>query len=152
MCVHLAQFHIRGMWRLWRDYRAGAPPLAGPPIILGPLQRPQPHLRVLTLNVGGIPIMHSCEHRCRQLIAYIRRGPAYDMIALQEVWHARERQLWVEYAQAEGMHHHHFEQGCGFPGWPGQTGTGMLLLSRYPIVRAQYQHYSVITSRRSADK
>jgi endonuclease/exonuclease/phosphatase family metal-dependent hydrolase len=109
-------------------------------------------VRFLTLNTWGIPIAPGCHDRHLRLCAVLfpdgdgagSADCAFDVIALQEVWHWRERVALVRAARKAGLrHHHYFEQGCGFPLWAGQTGTGVLVLSRFPIRRAQYHRYTV---------
>ena len=57
------------------------------------------------------------------------------MIALQEVWHARERDALRRAALSAGLRYsRHFEKGCGAPlTGEGSGGTGLMVLSRFPI-------------------
>lgn len=68
----------------------------------------------------------------------LRSSGRWDVIALQEVWHARERDALRKAALAAGLRYsRHFEHGCGAPIMgPGAGGTGLLVLSRFPIVES----------------
>lgn len=68
--------------------------------------------------------------------ASVSRG--WDVIVLQEVWHARERDALRRAALLAGLRYsRHYEPGCGAPVLgPGSGGTGLLVLSRYPIAES----------------
>ena len=84
-------------------------------------------------ELDGAPPWPGRRHSCR-----------YDVITLQEVWHRRERDVLIAAAAAAGLvHHHYFEAGAGFPLWRGVEGTGLLVLSRWPLTGARYRRYSV---------
>ena len=71
-------------------------------------------------------------------------GGRWDVLTFQEVWHVRERAVLVAAARKHGLrHHHYFENGCGFPFWRGQVGTGLLVISRFPISFALYRRFTV---------
>ncbi|CBN75863.1 similar to neutral Sphingomyelinase, putative [Ectocarpus siliculosus] len=105
-------------------------------------------LRVLTQNLWGIPVISRClEARVHAFAKTL--GGGWDVIALQEVWHARERDALRRAALAAGLRYsRHFEHGCGAPLLgPGMGGTGLLILSRFPITesffRGRYKSHRV---------
>lgn len=107
-------------------------------------------LRILSHNTWGIPISPFCHERhvalCKALFGASEQRCCcrYDIITLQEVWHRRERELLIREAARAGLaHHHYFEPGCGFPLWSGVEGTGLMVLSRFPIACARYHRFSV---------
>ena len=103
-------------------------------------------LRVLTLNTWGIPIAPLCfaRHEAMARALFAENAGRWDVFTFQEVWHVRERRVLVDAARKHGLaHHHYFENGCGFPFWRGQVGTGLLVVSRYPIERALYRRFTV---------
>ncbi|CEO95763.1 hypothetical protein PBRA_004476 [Plasmodiophora brassicae] len=98
-------------------------------------------LRVLTMNVWGLYFLPHVEARVEALG---ERLHGYDVIALQEVWHARERDaLRTAGRQAGLIYAHYFAGGIGFPFWPGSHGTGVLVLSRLPIVDVVWKRFLI---------
>ncbi|CAN0466915.1 unnamed protein product, partial [Ectocarpus sp. 8 AP-2014] len=100
-------------------------------------------LRVLTQNLWGIPVISRClEARVHAFAKTL--GVGWDVIALQEVWHARERDALRRAALAAGLRYsRHFEHGCGAPLLgPGMGGTGLLILSRFPITESFFRRFS----------
>lgn len=88
-------------------------------------------IRVLTLNVWGLYFLPHIETRIQ---AICDRIGDFDVVALQEVWHSRERDVLREAGRKTGLcYAHYFACGVGLPFWPGSHGTGLLILSRLPI-------------------
>ncbi|CAM9175811.1 unnamed protein product [Ascophyllum nodosum] len=101
-------------------------------------------LRVLTQNLWALPVIgRYLEARVHAFAKTLGRG--WDVIALQEVWHARERDALRRAALAAGLRYsRHFEQGCGAPIMgSGSGGTGLLVLSRFPISESFFWRFSV---------
>jgi len=68
---------------------------------------------------------------------------SYDVFVLQEVWFWKDRIEFIKLGREEGLiFHHAFIHGIGAPGWPGVCGSGLLIISRYPIVHASYLRFS----------
>eukprot|EP01006_Ploeotia_vitrea_P036752 TRINITY_DN66051_c10_g5_i1.p1 TRINITY_DN66051_c10_g5~~TRINITY_DN66051_c10_g5_i1.p1 ORF type:complete len:841 (+),score=421.62 TRINITY_DN66051_c10_g5_i1:64-2523(+) len=68
----------------------------------------------------------------------------WDVICLQEAWFWQHReQLICAGLDAGYAFHHYFQHGTGFPLWPGQGGTGILILSKHPIVDVEYRKFAV---------
>lgn len=100
-------------------------------------------LRVVTLNTGLIAVTPLMAERLELLLAsdLLRK---YDIVALQEVTLAGDAARIVASARALGLGFAHaFDGGVGIPFWPGCQGTGMLVLSRWPIQEAIYRRYVV---------
>eukprot|EP00752_Nemacystus_decipiens_P003943 g3611.t1 len=100
-------------------------------------------LRVLTQNLWGLPVVSRClEARVHAFANTL--GGGWDVVALQEVWHARERDALRSAALAAGLRYsRHFEHGCGAPVLgPGMGGTGLLVLSRFPIAESFFRRFS----------
>jgi sphingomyelin phosphodiesterase 2 len=95
-------------------------------------------LRVLTYNVNGIPFVTQNWDLKRKAIGRRLREGGYDLIALQEAWRDPDAR---ELAEASGLPYAtRYERGFG-------VGTGLLILSRYPILE---QHEREFTLRPSA--
>ncbi|KNC51333.1 sphingomyelin phosphodiesterase 2 [Thecamonas trahens ATCC 50062] len=98
-------------------------------------------VRVLSANMWGVPTSPLVRKRLRTLGAVLAD---YDLIALQEVWHVRDRALVRELAADAGLTYTHaFCHGSGMAVWPGQHGTGLMIISRWPIVDVAYHRFSV---------
>eukprot|EP00903_Cladosiphon_okamuranus_P006562 g6410.t1 len=100
-------------------------------------------LRVLTQNLWGLPVVSRClEARVHAFAKTL--GGGWDVVALQEVWHARERDALRSAALAAGLRYsRHFEHGCGAPVLgQGMGGTGLLVLSRFPIAESVFWRFS----------
>jgi hypothetical protein len=67
----------------------------------------------------------------------------YDVVCLQEIcfqWIAVEM---ITKTKQMYPYSYFFNYGIGFPLWPGCDGTGLLLLSRFPILETFYDRYHV---------
>ena len=103
-------------------------------------------MRVLTYNTWGIPISPMATKRHEAIAEELFGGgeSSFDLIAFQEVWHVRERDILINGATRAGLaHHHHFECGTGFPLWPGTGGTGLLVVSRFPFQSVSYHRFTL---------
>jgi sphingomyelin phosphodiesterase 2 len=100
-------------------------------------------LRVVTLNTGLIAVTPLMAERLEILLAsdLLRK---YDIVALQEVTLAGDAARIVARARELGLGFAHaFDGGVGIPFWPGLAGTGLLVLSRWPIQETVYRRYVV---------
>ena len=92
-------------------------------------------LRVLTLNVAGIPVVHP---RLGRRVAAIGRALAdggYDLVALQEVWRDGDSEAL---ARASGLSY------AARYGRSLALGSGLTILSRWPIVRTEERVFSAL--------
>ncbi|TMW62320.1 hypothetical protein Poli38472_009813 [Pythium oligandrum] len=101
-------------------------------------------LRVLSLNAWALPIAPKCTERAVEIANAIQEG--YDIVTFQEIWHRRERNIIITRAEQAGYHYYHyFQPAVGFP-LPlgaGAFGTGLLVVSKFPIVSAMYHPFSL---------
>lgn len=90
-------------------------------------------LNVLTLNSWGIPYTADYPLRAQALAATLARSD-YDIVCLQEVWTRSGMHLLTRAARSGGLvHAQHFPSGV--------MGSGLLTLSRYPIIDADFYRY-----------
>lgn len=100
-------------------------------------------LQMLSYCVG-LPVAPKCTERALE-IANAIQGP-YELVVLQEIWHKRERNLIISRAKEAGYHYYHyFNAAVGFPVplGPDSFGTGLLALSKFPIVDVMYHSFSL---------
>lgn len=95
---------------------------------------PDLRLRVVTFNVWGIPF--ASTHRKERLAAV---GPAVarlkpDVVAFQEAWYGGDRTAIVRVLKDAGLAHHRYFRS-------GVMGSGLLVVSRYPIKEARFDAY-----------
>lgn len=101
-------------------------------------------LRVLSLNAWGLPVAPKCTERAIEIANAIENG--FELVVLQEIWHRRERNIIIARAQKVGFHYYHyFQPAVGFPVPFGADsfGTGLLVLSKYPILSAMYHSFQL---------
>ncbi|KAG7376772.1 Sphingomyelin phosphodiesterase 2, neutral membrane (Neutral sphingomyelinase) [Phytophthora pseudosyringae] len=104
----------------------------------------QVRLRVLSLNAWGLPVAPKCTERAAEIASAISND--YELVVLQEIWHLRERNLVISKAQQSGFHYYHyFNSAVGFPFPMGADafGTGLLVLSKFPVSSALYHSFSL---------
>ncbi|DBA04328.1 TPA: hypothetical protein N0F65_002090 [Lagenidium giganteum] len=100
-------------------------------------------LRILSLNAWGIPTAPKCTERAAEIASAIEN---YEIVVLQEIWHRRERSLIISRAYDIGFHYYHyFHPAVGFPlpMGPDSFGTGLLVLSKFPLVNVTYHSFSL---------
>ncbi len=90
-------------------------------------------LRVLTFNVWGIP---NAADRSARIEAIGKQIAIMDLdiVGLQETWDAADRSRIISNAKAGGLNYSHYF-------YSGIVGSGLLLLSRYPIVDAAFYRF-----------
>lgn len=92
----------------------------------------------------GLPVAPKCTERAAEIASAISSD--YELVVLQEIWHLRERNLVIAKAQQSGFHYYHyFNPAVGFPFPMGADsfGTGLLVLSKFPISSALYHSFSL---------
>lgn len=100
-------------------------------------------LRVATLNTGLIAVTPLMAERLEMLLNSDLLQK-YDIVALQEVTLAGDAARIVARARELGLGFAHaFDGGVGIPFWPGCQGTGLLVLSRWPMQETVYRRYVV---------
>ncbi|OQS05974.1 transmembrane protein [Thraustotheca clavata] len=114
------------------------------------MTEPPTKIRVLSMNVWGIPVTPYCTERATAMGAILKeKAEDWDIIALQEVWHRREKRIIVNAALRAGFaYSHYFHPAVGFPLPIGHDsfGTGLLVLSKFRLSAAMY-HPFLLTGR-----
>lgn len=121
-----------------------------PPTPEAPAGRKRPargasgRFRVLSFNVWGLPHTPHFAARMGALQAFVA-SCEFDVVALQELWLWQDRDEVIAAARRGGrlVHSYYFRHGVGVPGWPNQCGSGLLVLSRHPVVDAAFLRFSV---------
>ncbi|KAA0154148.1 hypothetical protein FNF29_02768 [Cafeteria roenbergensis] len=96
-------------------------------------------IRVLCLNVWGIPMFtRRRKDRFRVMEHFFRTNARrYDIVCLQELFVAEERQRLVDAAAEGGLTFEHRWE-AGVPLAFGATGTGVHVLSRWPFAETAF--------------
>ncbi|CAI5707956.1 hypothetical protein KXD40_005014 [Peronospora effusa] len=92
----------------------------------------------------GLPVAPKCTERAAKIANDISSD--YELVVLQEIWHMRERHLIIFKAQESGFYcYHYFNLAVGFPFPMGveSFGTGLLVLSKFPISCALYHSFGL---------
>ncbi|KAF4321861.1 hypothetical protein G195_004908 [Phytophthora kernoviae 00238/432] len=99
-------------------------------------------------RVGGplisLPVAPQVSERAAEIASAISND--LELVVLQEIWHIRERNLIIARAQEAGFeYYHYFNPAVGFPFplGPDSFGTGLLVLSKFPISGALYHSFSL---------
>jgi endonuclease/exonuclease/phosphatase family metal-dependent hydrolase len=92
-------------------------------------------LRTLTLNVWGLPSAPDREFRMAHTADVLAEGD-YDLVAVQEAWLGIDRDTLRAGAREGGLVHDVFFD-------EGTFGTGLMLLSRYPLADAVFSRYTL---------
>lgn len=98
-------------------------------------------LRVLNLNIWGLPISPRTEVRVSELAKSFH---LFDIIAFQECSHEREVRILREKATVAGLkYQHQFTNGVGFPIWHGQREAHAT--HRAPVRLYHTDHHRLLT-------
>ncbi|RCI02216.1 phospholipase C type enzyme, partial [Rhizopus stolonifer] len=96
---------------------------------------PDKHLTVLSLNCWGLFVV-SKERKFRlQAIADYISQQDYDLVALQEVW------MWSDFDTIKETTESVLPYSRYF--YSGTLGSGLVLLSRFPIVCSNYVQFTL---------
>jgi endonuclease/exonuclease/phosphatase family metal-dependent hydrolase len=96
--------------------------------------REQVTLRIATQNVKALYLLSSNREDRMQGIADLIIEHEADMVCFQEVFIAKCRQILVDRLAEAGLEHHVYFR-CGL------IGSGLLFVSRYPIVETRFERY-----------
>jgi sphingomyelin phosphodiesterase 2 len=123
---------------------AAPPPLSNHAPVGDLLENPH-QLRVLSLNIWGLPDilgawLHTYPHKVAPREERVQRIAEafqhYDVIALQEVWLPADRQSLVQIAASFGIRYSHYFRA-------GMVGSGLFVLSRFPISSPRFYCYTI---------
>lgn len=90
-------------------------------------------MRIVTFNTWGVPFTADLEMRTWAL-SQLLASCDYDIVCLQEVWQKKHLDTILSGAQAGGFgYHHHYKSG--------KLGSGLVILSRYPILEADFHKF-----------
>jgi endonuclease/exonuclease/phosphatase family metal-dependent hydrolase len=91
---------------------------------------------VLSFNTWGVPLFSRDRAARMRAIARAIAEMDVDVVGLQEVFYAKDRRLLVESAARAGLTYSHYFQS-------GIVGSGLLTLSRYPIVDTTFRRFQL---------
>lgn len=91
-------------------------------------------LRVLSFNTWGVPFFSRDRAARMRAIGRAIAGMDVDVVGLQEVFYAKDRRLLVEAAAQAGLKYSYYF-------YSGVMGSGLLTLSRYPIVATSFLRF-----------
>lgn len=92
-------------------------------------------LSILTLNIWGIPYVSKDRAIRVEAIGDVLASGNYDIVSLQEVWSDSDYQYLKKRVEGVLPFAHYF--------YSGVVGSGLALLSKYPIVSAFFHAWSV---------
>uniref|UniRef100_A0A182TGU1 sphingomyelin phosphodiesterase n=1 Tax=Anopheles melas TaxID=34690 RepID=A0A182TGU1_9DIPT len=92
-------------------------------------------LSILTLNIWGIPYVSKDRETRVKAIGDVLASGNYDIVSLQEVWSDSDYQYLKQRVENVLPFCHYF--------YSGVVGSGLAILSRYPIVAAFFHAWSV---------
>lgn len=100
--------------------------------------------RMLVQNMWGLPVIApDLTDRVKGFAETIKTNN-YDIIIIVELWCKREQDILIKAAEEVNIkYYHYFRPGIGFVMWPLIHGSGILVLSRFPIVESLYKRYTV---------
>ncbi|KAK8812209.1 hypothetical protein WA158_007443 [Blastocystis sp. Blastoise] len=102
------------------------------------------HLKIYTQNMWGIPIISKLVSTRFQMLAEIIRDKDIDVFCFQEVWSGKDRETIRNVGEENGYTGFcDFSYGPGMPLLPNFSGTGLVILSRYPILETFFFPYSI---------
>ena len=95
-------------------------------------------IKILTYNVGMILPFFNYTKYINKLLNIIDE---YDIIIFQEILCANTRLYLL--SKTKFNYNHYFSHGPGCLFINNYSGTGMFILSKYPIVNVMYKKYSI---------
>ncbi len=93
-------------------------------------------IRVLSLNTWGVPVISRDRAARMRAIGRALGEIDADVVGLQEVFYVKDRRLLVEAARQAGLTYSHYFHS-------GVMGSGLLTLSRYPIVETDFLRFKL---------
>ncbi|TDG47170.1 hypothetical protein AWZ03_006435 [Drosophila navojoa] len=92
-------------------------------------------LKILTLNIWGIPLVSSNRAPRIEAISKELSSGQYDIVSLQEVWSQHDSEQLQQSTASVLPYSHYFHSGV--------MGAGLLVLSKYPILGTLFHAWSV---------
>lgn len=95
-------------------------------------------------NMWGIPIFSKNLKERLFKLKQIINSEIYDVIVLLEVWSENDRENLIGCCEGTKYNFHYsFSPGIGIPFWPRINGTGIIVLSKFPIIKTMYKSFSI---------
>ena len=95
------------------------------------------HLRILTFNCWALPALFAKDQNQRvTAIAERLSMGEFDVVGLQEVWDGASQTKIARMARRGGLKYSHYFKN-------GISGSGIMILSRYPILACDFHAYGV---------
>jgi endonuclease/exonuclease/phosphatase family metal-dependent hydrolase len=91
-------------------------------------------LRVVTFNIWGIPYTRHQKLRLKAIASELKKLKA-DLVAFQELWHYEDVEPLTKALEEIGLKH--------TKRFPGLTGGGLLIASRFPIEKSAFLAFSL---------
>ncbi len=95
-------------------------------------------IKILTYNLGMIFPFFDYTKKINKLLKIIHN---YDIVVFQEILCFNTRKYLL--SKTEFKYYHYFSHGPGCLFINNYSGTGMFVLSKYPIVGTMYKRYSI---------
>ena len=95
-------------------------------------------IKILTYNLGIILPFFDYTEKINKLLNIICE---YDIIVFQEILCSNSRKYLL--SKSKFKYYHYFNHGPGCLFMNNYSGTGMFILSKYPIVGIMYKRYSI---------
>jgi len=103
-----------------------------------------PTLNVMSLNMWGLAISKHKDERMTALGTFLETTDL-DIVGLQEIWEADDAERLIDRGKKGGLEFAHYYQH-------GIIGSGLLLLSRYPIIKLDFRRFRISAAPESLNK
>lgn len=98
-------------------------------------EKEETNLSILSLNCWGLPFTTDKKVRIESIAKEIASG-RFDLIGIQELWMQSDWELIYSLSQKNGLEY-------GYYYYAGALGSGIGIISRYPIVEIDFLKFSV---------
>jgi sphingomyelin phosphodiesterase 2 len=100
-------------------------------------------MKILTYNLGML-FPFNDKNNQNKIDNIINIIFSYDIIVFQEILYKPSREYLIEKIKLKGfLFNHYFSHGPGFLFTKNYSGTGLLVVSKYPIIETIYKKYSI---------
>lgn len=100
-------------------------------------------MKILTYNLGML-FPFNDKNNQNKIDNIINIIFSYDIIVFQEILYKPSREYLIEKIKLKGfLFNHYFSHGPGFLFSKNYSGTGLLVVSKYPIIETIYKKYSI---------
>lgn len=100
-------------------------------------------MKILTYNLGML-FPFNDKNNQNKIDNIINLIYSYDIIVFQEILYKPSREYLIEKIKLKGfIFNNYFSHGPGFLFTKNYSGTGLLVVSKYPIIETIYKKYSI---------